>query len=103
VIQYTCIQSEPSLWTTGYTDPDGKWQPERDHDSKARGFQRTAWLNGDLGGGYVYRRTEPNLWTVGCYSPQGTWQPESDHDSREEAAMGTAGLNGSDPAGRTED
>lgn len=101
MIQYTCIQSEPALWTTGYTDPAGKWQPESDHDSKARGFQRATWLNGDSGGGHVYLRSEPGLWTVGTYWHD-RFDPVSDHHDRQEAAMCTAGLNGGDPAGWTE-
>ena len=97
MIQYTCIQSESALWTTGYTDPAGKWQPESDHDSRARGFQRAAWLNGDEGGGFLYRKTESSLWTVGWYSGD-RWMPESDHDSSDEAARRVAAQNGSDPA-----
>ncbi len=100
MIQYTCIQSEPALWTTGYTDPAGKWQPESDHDSRARGFQRAAWLNGDAGGGHVYLRSEPGLWTVGTYAGD-RFDPVSDHHDREEAAIRAAGLNGSDPAAWT--
>lgn len=43
---YTYLRSEPGLWTVGDYDPDGRWQPESDHDSREDAAQRVAWLNG---------------------------------------------------------
>ena len=45
-MSYVYIQSEPGLWTTGFYDPSGKWQPESDHDSKEEAAQRVHYLNG---------------------------------------------------------
>ena len=44
---YVYIQSEPFLWTVGFYDPDGKWNPESDHPNKEKAAKRTAWLNGN--------------------------------------------------------
>lgn len=43
---YTYVRSEPGLWTTGYYDPDGKWQPDSDHGSQEEAATRVHWLNG---------------------------------------------------------
>jgi hypothetical protein len=43
---YVYIKSEPSLWTVGFYGPDGKWNPESDHDNPGEAAQRVAWLNG---------------------------------------------------------
>ena len=43
---YTYLRSEPGLWTVGDYAPDGRWQPESDHDSREDAAQRVAWLNG---------------------------------------------------------
>lgn len=43
---YVYIQSEPNLWTAGFYDPKGKWQPESDHDTKEQAAERVHWLNG---------------------------------------------------------
>lgn len=43
---YVYIKSEPGLWTVGFYDPAGKWQPESDHDNKDDAAARVAWLNG---------------------------------------------------------
>lgn len=40
------IQSEPSLWTVGFYDPAGAWQPDSDHDKREEAARRCAWLNG---------------------------------------------------------
>lgn len=50
---YVYICSEPRLWTVGFYDPDGKWQPESDHDSAEKAADRVAYLNG----GAAVRRT----------------------------------------------
>jgi hypothetical protein len=43
---YVYIKSEPSLWTVGFYGPDGKWNPESDHDDPGEAAKRVAWLNG---------------------------------------------------------
>ena len=43
---YVYIQSEPGLWTVGFYKPDGKWNPESDHDNSEEAAKRVAWLNG---------------------------------------------------------
>lgn len=43
---YVYIQSEPRLWTAGFYDPSGKWQPESDHSSKEEAADRINYLNG---------------------------------------------------------
>lgn len=48
---YVYIKSEPNLWTVGFYDPNGKWQPESDHDNKEEAASRVAWLNGDKNNG----------------------------------------------------
>jgi len=48
-IKYVYKRTEFSpycLYTVGYYDPDGKWQPESDHDTSEAAAKRTAWLNG---------------------------------------------------------
>jgi hypothetical protein len=35
------------LYTVGYHEPDGKWIPESDHDTKEAAAKRVAWLNGN--------------------------------------------------------
>lgn len=35
-----------SLWTVGYYEPDGTWQPESDHDNPEDAANRVHWLNG---------------------------------------------------------
>ena len=37
---------EPGLWTVGYYDPAGKWQPESDHKSADAAAKRVHYLNG---------------------------------------------------------
>lgn len=43
---YTYIRSEPRLWTVGYYDPAGKWQPESDHSTPAEAATRAMLMNG---------------------------------------------------------
>jgi hypothetical protein len=40
------VRSEPGLWTVGFYDPAGKWQPDSDHTDQEAAARRTAWLNG---------------------------------------------------------
>jgi len=46
VFQYVYLKSEPELFTVGFYDPTGKWQPESDHHTAAEAAARVAWLNG---------------------------------------------------------
>ena len=43
---YVYIQSEPGLWTVGFYEPNGKWQPESDHNSSEKAAERVHYLNG---------------------------------------------------------
>lgn len=43
---YVYIRSEPGLWTVGFYLPDGKWEPESDHDSPEKAAARVRHLNG---------------------------------------------------------
>jgi hypothetical protein len=47
---YVYIESEHnpegSLWTVGFYSPDGKWNPDSDHNSKESAADRVRWLNG---------------------------------------------------------
>lgn len=43
---YVYIQSEPRLWTVGFYEPNGTWNPESDHGSPEAAAQRVHWLNG---------------------------------------------------------
>ena len=43
---YVYIKSEPMLWTVGFYDPKGNWNPESDYRSANEAAKRVAWLNG---------------------------------------------------------
>lgn len=43
---YIYIKSEPSLWTVGFYDPDGKFISESDWDTKEEAAERVHYLNG---------------------------------------------------------
>ena len=43
---YVYIRSEPNLWTVGFYDPTGKWNPESDHDTPEEAAERVHYLNG---------------------------------------------------------
>jgi hypothetical protein len=43
---YVYIRSEPTLWTTGFYDPEGHWEPESDWDNPQAAAERARWLNG---------------------------------------------------------
>ncbi len=43
---YVYIKSEPQLYTVGFYDPQGKFQPESDWSSREDAANRVAWLNG---------------------------------------------------------
>jgi len=43
---YVYIQSESSLWTVGFYDPEGNWHPDSDWDSAEKAAARVHYLNG---------------------------------------------------------
>jgi hypothetical protein len=43
---YVYIESEPGLYTVGFYRPDGTWEPESDHDSRAEAAKKVNYLNG---------------------------------------------------------
>lgn len=49
-MSYVYIRSEPSLWTVGFYDPSGKWQPDSDHESPVSAATRVRYLNGGWDG-----------------------------------------------------
>ena len=40
------ILSEPGVYTVGFYDPTGKWQPDSDHGSQEKAAARVHYLNG---------------------------------------------------------
>jgi hypothetical protein len=87
---YVYIQSEPGLYTVGFYRPNGKWEPESDHDSIAKAEKITE-DNEDIYIGAVreyYRNNFKNgvsdesflLWIEGKLSP--TNQEDSDDDEQ---------------------
>lgn len=47
-MNYVYRQSEPGLWTVGFYDPNSKWQPESDWDSREDAAKRVHYLNGGI-------------------------------------------------------
>lgn len=45
-MSYVYIRSEPGLYTVGFYKPDGKWEPESDHESSEEAAERVSFLNG---------------------------------------------------------
>jgi hypothetical protein len=43
---YVYIQSEPNLWTVGFYNPAGEFQPESDHADALTAAARVNYLNG---------------------------------------------------------
>lgn len=43
---YVYIRSEPTLYTVGFYDPQGKWHPDSDYNDREEAAKRVAWLNG---------------------------------------------------------
>ena len=52
-MNYVYIRSEPGLWTVGFYDPEGRWQPESDHTAQREAAERVAWLNGSRPTGII--------------------------------------------------
>ncbi len=46
---YVYIESEKGLYTVGFYSPDGKWNPESDHDDREKAARRASFLNGGQG------------------------------------------------------
>lgn len=46
---YVYIPSEPGVFTVGFYDPTGKFQPESDHADRGTAGDRVAYLNGSAG------------------------------------------------------
>ena len=44
---YVYIQSEPRLYTVGFYDPTGRWQPESDYSDREEAAKRVHYLNGN--------------------------------------------------------
>ncbi len=44
--KWVYINSETNLFTVGFYDPKGKWQPESDHDTRESAAARVHYLNG---------------------------------------------------------
>ena len=40
------LRSESNLYTVGFYEPSGKWQPESDHGSPEEAAKRVHYLNG---------------------------------------------------------
>jgi len=45
---YVYRQTEKELWTVGFYDPKGLWQPESDHSTGLEAAARVSYLNGKL-------------------------------------------------------
>lgn len=43
---YVYIRTEPNVYTVGFYDPQGVWQPESDYNSRAEAAARVSFLNG---------------------------------------------------------
>jgi hypothetical protein len=46
ISMWVYIKSEPDVWTTGFYDPHGNWQPDADFDNQESAAKRASWLNG---------------------------------------------------------
>lgn len=45
-MSYVYIKTESELFTVGFYDPTGKFQPESDHGTDIEAAERARWLNG---------------------------------------------------------
>lgn len=46
MVSWVYIQSEPSLYTVGFYDPNGQWHGESDHAGSEDAAARVHYLNG---------------------------------------------------------
>jgi hypothetical protein len=44
--RYVYVRSESEIWTVGFYDPQGNWEPEQDCSSSQEAAERVHWLNG---------------------------------------------------------
>lgn len=65
---YVYLKSEPGLFTVGFFDPSGKWQPESDFNLRDEAAERVAWLNGT-------RPTIPECIQEALNSGDGVYRP----------------------------
>ena len=47
--KFTDETGSHELWTVGFYDPAGKFQPESDHPNKQAAADRVHWLHGGIG------------------------------------------------------
>lgn len=52
--QYVYVKSEPGLWTVGFYDPSGKWEPHSDHSTIESADGMVNYLNGGIFGRNPY-------------------------------------------------
>jgi len=45
-MSYVYICSEPNLWTVGFYDPNGNWNPDSDYSNRDDAADRVHYLNG---------------------------------------------------------
>lgn len=70
---YVYIQSEPRLFTVGFYDPQGTWNPESDHSDSEAAAKRVAWLNGSKS--ECVKEHEPDEFALHVASPDPGWLP----------------------------
>jgi hypothetical protein len=49
VYKKSSMPGEDYLYTVGFYKPDGRWEPESDHNSATEAAARVNWLNGGKG------------------------------------------------------
>lgn len=52
-VTWLYLKSEPQLYTVGFYDPAGKWQPESDHATADEAANRVRFLNGGAAPGIL--------------------------------------------------
>jgi len=77
-MSYVYIRSEPGLWTVGFYDPDGKWQPESDHSSEEGAAQRVHFLHG---GNHTEFVAELSALVLRCDGEEGVREDGSNIDT----------------------
>lgn len=63
-MSYVYKRSEPGLYTVGFYEPDGLWQPESDHDDAAAAAARVRYLNGGRDPEQQPQQSAPGSWRV---------------------------------------
>jgi hypothetical protein len=67
------IRTENQLWTVGFYSPDGKFNPESDHDNREEAAKRVAWLNGGGNWSGPLNIIERWQWIAGGMLPEDLW------------------------------